>query len=111
MLDPLGVGGVSVAGTGEAGIEARVSHRGSFVYELKLPLVADDTNRWAPGLRPGDRFKLVIVNPQSDKIAEHMYKDAGAPGDEGAAAAAGAAEGAADDGVVDAEYTEVEEGK
>jgi hypothetical protein len=62
--------GISVAASGEAGIEAGVSHRGSFVFELKVPLRTSETNRWAPGLSPGDPFKLQLVNPQIDKLAE-----------------------------------------
>ena len=62
--------GISVAASGEAGIEAGVSHRGSFVFELKVPLRTSETYRWAPGLRPGDPFKLQLMNPQIDKLAE-----------------------------------------
>jgi hypothetical protein len=62
--------GISVAASGEAGIEAGVSHRGSFVFELKIPLQVGEGHRWAPGFDPGDQFKLVVVNPQIDKVAE-----------------------------------------
>ena len=71
---------VGIAATGEAGIEASASHRGSFVYELRVPLVASETNRWAPGLSPGDRFKLVVVNPQIDKLAEERAIRENRPG-------------------------------
>ena len=57
---------VAVSAGGEAGLEASVSHRGSFVYELRVPLVAGDGHPWAPGLFPGDKFKLLIENPQID---------------------------------------------
>lgn len=61
---------VSVSAGGDAGLEASVSHRGSFVYELKIPLVAGDAHPWAPGLFPGDKFKLLIENPQIDALAD-----------------------------------------
>ena len=61
---------VTVAASGEAGIEVSVSHRGSFVYELKLPLTESDSRPWAPGLAAGDRFKLVVENPQRDVFPE-----------------------------------------
>jgi hypothetical protein len=61
---------VTVSAGGEAGLEARVSHRGSFVYELKVPLVAGDGQPWAPGLFPGDKFKLLIENPRIDAMAD-----------------------------------------
>ena len=61
---------VAVSAGGEAGLQARISHRGSFVYELKIPLSSGDEHPWAPGLFPGDRFKLLIENPQIDAIAD-----------------------------------------
>lgn len=61
---------VTVAAGGAAGIEAGVSHRGSFVYEIRLPLAAAESHPWALNLRPGDRFKLVLENPQIDNLAE-----------------------------------------
>jgi len=61
---------VAVSAGGEAGLEASVSHRGSFVYELKIPLVAGDSHPWALGLFPGDKFKLVIENPRIDVLAD-----------------------------------------
>lgn len=61
---------VAISAQGGAGLEASVSHRGSFVYELKVPLVADQEHPWAPGLFPGDKFKLLIENPQTAPMAD-----------------------------------------
>ncbi len=61
---------VAVAPRGEAGLEARVSHRGSFAYELRLPLAPAEGSPWAPGLFPGDRFKLLIENPRIDTMLD-----------------------------------------
>jgi len=67
---------VTVSASGDAGLEAGISHRGSFVYELKVPLVSGKEHPWAPGLFPGDRFKLLIENPRIDAMAD----EAAAPG-------------------------------
>jgi hypothetical protein len=61
---------VVVSAAGDAGLEARVSHRRSFVYELKVPLTAGTEHPWAPGLFPGDRFKLLIENPRIEDLAD-----------------------------------------
>jgi hypothetical protein len=61
---------VTVAAGGETGIEVSVSQDGSFVYELKLPLAEHASHPWAPGLAAGDRFKLVIDNPQVDVLPD-----------------------------------------
>ena len=79
---------VAVTSGGEAGIEARVSLRGSFVYELKIPLVQESTHPWALGLFPGDTFKLVIENPQIDTLADDQAarrrpRDNSSPYDQG----------------------------
>ena len=86
---------VAVAAGGEAGIEAGVSLRGSFVYELKLPLVASDSRPWAPGLAAGERFKLVIENPQLDDFDDQAprprsrHRDPTSPGGQTAPGAIG----------------------
>ncbi|NIL99524.1 MAG: hypothetical protein GTN89_00875 [Acidobacteria bacterium] len=68
---------VVVSAGGDAGLEARLSHRGSFVYELKIPLAAGAEQPWAPGLFPGDKFKLLIENPRSEELAdERAMQDA-----------------------------------
>jgi hypothetical protein len=72
---------VTISARGDAGLEARVSHRGSFVYELKVPLVAGDGQPWAPGLFPGDKFKLLIENPRIDAIADETGRHGRNPGD------------------------------
>ena len=67
---------VEISAGGEVGLEAKVSHRGSFVYELKLPLISGDSHPWAPGLFPGDKFKLLIENPRIDPLdGEHAAQD------------------------------------
>jgi molecular chaperone DnaK len=57
-----------------------------------------------------------VLNQASYKVAEKLYQSTGeAPGAEGAASAAGAPEATGetppDEGVVDAEYTEVKDDK
>jgi len=71
---------VTISAGGEAGLEARVSYRGSFVYEIKIPLVAGDGQPWAPGLFPGDKFKLLIENPRADAIADEAATHGRHPG-------------------------------
>ncbi len=61
---------VVVSAGGDAGLEARVSHRRSFVYELKVPLTEGAGHPWAPGLFPGDKFKLLIENPRIEELAD-----------------------------------------
>lgn len=63
---------VTVSAGGEAGLEASVSHRGSFVYELKIPLVVGDSHPWALGLFAGDKFKLLIENPRIDGMTNEL---------------------------------------
>lgn len=67
---------VVVSAAGDAGLEARVSHRRSFVYEIKIPLIEGAEQPWAPGLFPGDRFKLLIENPRIEEWAdERMLRE------------------------------------
>ncbi len=85
---------VTVSAGGEAGLEARVSHRGSFVYELKIPLVAGDSHPWALGLFPGDKFKLVIENPRinepvNERATQGRYRGNRSPFEQGAAGPSG----------------------
>ena len=85
---------VTVSAGGEAGLEARVSHRGSFVYELKIPLVAGDSHPWALGLFPGDKFKLVIENPRinepvNERATQGRYRGNPSPFEQGAAGPSG----------------------
>ena len=55
---------VDVGGT--AGVEAASSFRGSFVYEIKLPLMREENWPWALETAPGEAIKLTFENPQVD---------------------------------------------
>ncbi len=63
------------------GMEIAVkSSAGMLVYELKIPLEADENNRYAIGIEPGDKISIGMLSPKLDFQDSSKRKPGGMAG-------------------------------